>query len=288
MRYMRASLLEVLNQDFVRTTGAGYTLADVAAALPNTETGDSFAGVYELRLRTSSESAGVSDEYAAAYLKVSGGTWTVTDAPVLGGEGDPEPVGTTTAASWPSRLAYGTAATVNVTVSAASGTAKPTGVVRLLLGSQVLSSATLSASGTATLPIAKASLAPGSRTLRVAYLGATDAFTASQSAARALTVAKAAPGRPVVRVTKRPTPKKPGTATVTVATAAGLAKAAGKGQAVLKKGGATKRISLTVAAGKATVKLPKLPKGTWTLTVVYQGSAYYLSATSAGVKVVSK
>src|SRR3954449_12398927 len=49
---------------YVRTTAEGYTLADVASALPNNETGASFAHVYELRLRTSSPTKGVSTRYA--------------------------------------------------------------------------------------------------------------------------------------------------------------------------------------------------------------------------------
>ena len=97
---------------YVATTAAGYTLADVAAALPNNEAGASFAGVYELRLRTSSATAGVSTEYAAAYVKVTGSTWTLTSSPVLGDSVARAAVATTVAATWPAKLTYGTAASV--------------------------------------------------------------------------------------------------------------------------------------------------------------------------------
>lgn len=272
----------------VRTAG-GYTLADVAAALPNTETAsDSFVGVYELRLRTSSATSGVADDYAATYLRVANGTWTVTDAPVLGGDGpdpEPQPVGTTTTATWPARLTYGTAATVPVAVRAASGDAVPTGTVTLTYGSKTLASAALSASGTASLAIARTALAPGSRALTVTYSGATGTFTGSQ-ATRTFTVAKAKPGTPTFKATKAPTSRASGRATVTVPTSSGLAKATGKAVVTLKKGSSTKRLSVTIASGTGTVTLPKLPAGTWTVSVAYAGSSYYLAATSKSSRLV--
>lgn len=274
----------------VRAAQRSATLADVQAALPNPETtSPSFVGVYELRLRTSSATQGVADEYAAAYVKVAGGTWTVTSPPVLGGEGpDPEPVATTVTATWPARLTYGTAATVGVTVRPASGTATPTGTVTLVTGTTTLATATLSSTGTATLTLGRTALAPGSRVLRVAYSGAGDTFASSQSAARTVAVAKARPGRPTLKVTKAPTAKKAGSATVTVPTAAGLAKATGKAQVVLKKGSTTKKVAATVRAGTAKVALAKLPAGRWTVTVTYAGDARYVAATSKSVKLTVK
>lgn len=271
----------------VAITAAGYTLADVVAALPNEEAGASFAGVYELRLRTSSPSAGVGTAYAAAYVKVTGDTWQVTTAPVLGDE-EPvdEPVATSVTATWPAALRYGTAGSVAVTVAPASGEATPTGTVRLLLGGQALSTATLSA-GKASLAVPR-TLVPGARSLRVAYDGVPDAFDPSASAAKAFTVAKGTPSRPVLKVTKKPTAKKAGAASVTVGTPAGLAKAAGQGTLSLVKGKTVKKVAVTVKNGVATVKLPKLPKGTWTATFGYAGDASYLSAASASVKITSK
>lgn len=276
---------------FVRTAG-GYSLADVAGNLPNTETASgSFVGVYELRLRTSSATAGVADQYAAAYLKVTGSTWAVTTAPVLGGDGpdpDPEPVATTVAPTWPARVTYGTAASVAVTVNPASGTAKPTGTVRLVTGTTTLSQATLSASGTATLPIARTALAPGSRVLKVVYAGAAGAFTASESAPRTLMVAKAVPGKPTFKVTLAPTGKKTGKATITVPTATGLAKATGKALVTIKKAGSTKKVTVSIAAGKGAATLPRLPAGTWTVVVTYQGSTFYSASTSIAYKLRTK
>ena len=279
---------------YVRTTAAGYTLADVKAALPNNETGESFAGVYELRLRTSSAAAGVSDQYAATWVKITGTTWAVTTAPVLGGGGGPTtppattPVGTSVAAAWPSTITYGSAATVGVTVNPASGSTKPSGTVRLVKGSTTLSTATLSASGTADLGVPATALAPGAQVLKVVYPGLTNAFNGSESAAKTITVAKAAPGQPTFKIAKAPTAKKKGSGTVTVTTPGGLPAAGGTAQVVITKGKATKTVKATIVNGTATVKLPKLTPGKWTLTVSYDGDTYYLTATSKGYKLKVK
>lgn len=256
---------------YVATTADGYTLADVQQAFPNDETRASFAGVYELRLRTSSPSAGVSTEYAAAFVKITGTTWKITDAPVLGGDSG---VGTTVSATWPAKVTYGKAASVGVQVNAASGSAKPTGTVKLVNGSKTLSTATLS-QGAATLSIGKAALAPGSATLQVVYVGVPDAFAGSQSEPKGVSVAKGATGKPTFTVTKAPTATKGGTATVAVPTSSGLAKATGKVVIVLTKGSASQQVTATLKSGKASVKLPKLAKGTWSVTVTYPGDSHY-------------
>jgi hypothetical protein len=175
---------------YVRTTADGYTLADVAAALPNSETSATFAGVYELRLRTSSATSGVSTEYAATYVKITGSTWKITDAPVLG-DGS-EAVSTTTKAKWPSKLTVGKSATVKATVTASSGSAKPSGTVRLVSGSKTLATAKLT-NGTATLTVAKVKLKPGKQSLQVVYVGVTDRFSPSASPVKKLTVKKKKP-----------------------------------------------------------------------------------------------
>ena len=278
---------------YVATVANGYTLAEVASGLPNNEAGASYAKVYELRLRTSSKARGVSNQYAAAYVKVSGTTWTLTSSPVLGDSTvQPPPVpavvGTSVAVTWP-KIAYGRAAAVKVTVKAASGTAKPSGAVTLLLGSKKLASATLTSAGTATLTVAKTALAPGNRSLKVTYAGVATKFTASQSAAKTIKVAKGATGKPTLKVTKKPSAKKAGTATIKVPTSKGLAKAGGKVQVVLKKGKTAKKLkAVKVKSGTAKVKLPKLPKGTWVVTVVYLGDSHYAAAKSKAVKLKYK
>ena len=281
----------VNTKPFVSISTAGYELADAIAALPNTETGATMAGVYELRLRTSSVTNGVSNQYAVAYVKITGSSWALAPAPVLGGGGGggpATPVGTSVAATWPSALTYGTAATVSAAVNPASGTAKPTGTARLVSGSTTLATTTLSAAGTASFTLSGTALPPGSATLKVVYAGATGAFNGSESSPKALTVAKATPSKPTFKATKKPTTKKKGAATITVSTPSGLAAATGQVSIVIKKGNATKTVTGTVQAGTATVKLPKLPAGKWTVTVTYQGSTYYLTSTSKAYKLKVK
>ena len=170
---------------FVRTTADGYSLGDVATVLPNTESAASFAGVYELRLRTSSPAEGVSGEYAVAYVKVTGSSWQLTSAPVFGQAGDAT---TTVKATWPAKITYGKAAKVKVTVAAA-GSGKPTGTVRVVSGSKTVAQATL-AGGRATVTLAKKSLKPGTYTVVVRYDGAPGSFEPSQSAAKTIKVVK--------------------------------------------------------------------------------------------------
>ena len=197
-------------------------------------------------------------------------------------------MGTSVAPTWPASHTYGAASTVNVTVNQASGAAKPTGTVRLVNGSTTLGTATLSAAGTASFALSGTALPPGSATLKVVYAGATGAFNPSESAPKTLTVAKAAPGKPTFKATKKPTPKKKGAATITVTTPSGLAAATGKVQVVITKGTAKKTVNGTVKAGTATIKLPKLAVGKWTVVVTYQGDTYYLTATSKSYKLKVK
>jgi len=171
---------------YVAIPADGYSLADVATILPSTETAASFAGVYELRLRTSSPTDGVGTEYAVAYVKVTGSTWKLTDAPVFGQAGE---TATTVKATWPRRIKYGKTAKVTVTVTAASGSAKPTGTVRVMSGSKTVGKATLSG-GKATVTLKKRSLKPGKHTLVVRYSGAAGSFAPSRSAAKTVTVKK--------------------------------------------------------------------------------------------------
>jgi hypothetical protein len=265
---------------YVATTADGYSLADVAAAFPSTETKAGFAGVYELRLRTSSPADGVSTAYAATWVKVTGSTWTITDAPPVEETG----VGTSVAAGWPAKATYGKATKVAVQVTATSGSASPTGTVRVVQGSTTLGTAQL-ANGAATVTIGKKALTPGKVQVRVVYDGAASAFASSESDPRTLTVAKAAPGQPTLKVTKLPTTATAGKATVAVPTPAGLAKAGGKATVVLTKDAATQKVAVKVKAGKATVKLPKLARGTWSVVVAFGGDAHYKAAKSKAYKV---
>lgn len=186
---------------FVSTAG-GSTIADFAAGYPATASTGTFKDVYELRLRSSSPQAGVSDRYASAFVKVSGNTWSVTSAPSGGG----------------------TPTTPTPTVPTPTNTAPTT-------------------------PPA---------------------------------IVKIAPGKPTIKISKKPTAKKAGKATVTVKPAAGRGQPTGK-VTITIKGKSTKKISVTLSAGKKSVKLPKLKQGSYKVTVSYAGDTKYLSSTSKTV-----
>ena len=235
------------------------------AGLPNNEAGASFAGVYELRLRTSSPTAGVSTEYAAAYVKVSGTTWTLTTSPVLGDSVVVVPesaVATTVAATWPSTLTYGTAASVPVTVTAASGAAKPSGAVRLVSGATTLGTANLSAAGTASFPLSETALVPGSQALQVVYAGVADAFSRRRSRPpRRSSWPRRPRGAGAQGEEGADAPRRAAPPPSRSRPPAVWPRPAATAQVVLKKGKTTKKVTVTIKAGTGTVKLPKLPAG---------------------------
>lgn len=178
---------------------------------------------------------------------------------------------------------YGKAVKVTVKVTDATGKAA-TGKVTLT-GAGAAQSATLSSAGQAvvTLP---ASLAVKSYTLKAAYAGSTN--VAATTATTALKVTKGKVKKVATKVTKASTSKKKGKATVTVTTVKGLAKATGKVTVTIKKGKKSVKAKGTVKAGKATVTLPKLAKGTWKVTVKYAGTTTYAAANAKAVKVKVK
>ena len=194
-------------------------------------------------------------------------------------ESDPitvEQAASTTTVSAPT-TAYGRSATVTVSVTNATS-----GKVTLT-GAGVIPPKDVSSSGKATFVLPR-TLTPRSYALTAKYAG-TDATSASSGTAT-LRVARAAAGKPVLRVTKRPSRKKAGKATITVPTSAGLAKASGKVIVTLKLGKKAKRASGTLRNGTVSVKLPRLPKkGKWSVTATYVGDARYLPGTSRTLKI---
>lgn len=88
-------------------------------------------------------------------------------------------------------------------------------------------------------------------------------------------------GKPSFKVSKAPTSKKKGTARVTVSPSAD-----GRVRITLTRGGSHRTVMVTLKAGKGTVTLPKLRKGTWKVRLNYQGSSHFFpSAASTTVKV---
>jgi hypothetical protein len=261
---------------YLKGSAAGdQSLADYIAAFENTSSTDGLAGVYEIRLRTSSPTAGVGDSYASTFVKVTGSTWSVTTPPVLG-ETDPQPTQTT--ATVPATVAQGTPFSVVVSVT---GTAGSGGTVTVTDGATPLATGAVSAGGSATLPIGGTQLTPGAHTLTIAYGGTAQAQPSSTT--RTVTVTAATPAPPAASTTTLVAPRtarksKKVKVTVTVSPAAtGTV-------TIYDKGKALKQVPLG-AGGTVSVKLPKLKAGKHKLTAAYGGSATVSPSTSAAVKV---
>lgn len=173
---------------------------------------------------------------------------------------------------------YGNSAKVNVQVDGPAGLV-PTGQVTVTVGGKP-QTATLNASGKATVVLPK-TLAPKVYAATIIYGG--NGNLVARSSVGQVTVAKGSAKAPTFAATGKITAKKAGKATVKVGTTAGLAKSGGKVKVVLKKGKTTKTITVTVKSGTASVKLPKLAKGKWSVKVTYAGDANYVAS-----KTVSK
>ena len=172
-----------------------------------------------------------------------------------------------------STLTYGKGGTLGVTVSSTAGT--PAGDVTLK-GIGADKTATLSG-GKASFALPK-TLSVGSRTATVSYAGGAG-FSSSQQT-RTITVKKASAARPTVSVSKKPTSKKTGKATVTVKSTVSGQTPTGKVKVTLTKGSSKKSVSKSLSKGKASITLPKLKKGTWKLKVTYYGSSTHSTSTS--------
>lgn len=84
------------------------------------------------------------------------------------------------------------------------------------------------------------------------------------------------------KVAKAPTRTKAGTYKVTIAAPKGGATATGKIKLTIKKGKVTKTVSGRLSRGTATLKVPKLARGTWKVTISWPGDSRYRSASAAG------
>jgi hypothetical protein len=97
--------------------------------------------------------------------------------------------------------------------------------------------------------------------------------------------------RPVVRkvkarkvsgkVAKAPTRRKAGTYKVTIAAPKGGATATGKVKITIRKGKVAKTVSGRLSRGTVTLKVPKLARGTWKVTISWPGDARYRAVSAA-------
>lgn len=177
------------------------------------------------------------------------------------------------------------AGTYKITVSPPSTLPHPTGKVTLTLtkGSVTKKIAGTLKSGVVSVTVPK--LPNGVWKASVAYAG--DATYASKTSAGAyVVVGHTKVSKILTTVTKAPTTKATGSYKVTVTHSTGLPTVTGKVTVTLKKGSTTKKVYGTLSSGAVTVKLPKLPKGTWKVSVAYAGSSVYVKAGATGASVV--
>lgn len=158
---------------------------------------------------------------------------------------------------------YGASVTVKATVPGASGAS---GTVQLSgVGAQ--REATL-VNGTATFVLPAATPAK-SYPLTAAYVG--DANHEAGSTTGTLVVARTTSRFTLVKVTKVPTRRAAGRASVRLATGTGV-KVTGRATLTLTRGKVVKRIAVNLRNGAAVVTLPKLAKGTWRATASWAGT----------------
>jgi hypothetical protein len=169
---------------------------------------------------------------------------------------------------------YGKPATVTVTVSPPAGTPGPaTGNITLTGAGATQTKPAPAGTATFALPM---TLTPKTYTLTAAYDG--NAQLNPAQATLTHTVGKATTARPTLKVTKKPTAKKAGKATVMVTST--VAPVTGRTTITLAKGKTKKKVTVSLKNGKAAAALPKLAKGDWKVAIAYAGSATHLRAVS--------
>lgn len=162
---------------------------------------------------------------------------------------------------------FGKSAAVTVSIPVANGTA-PTGTITLS-GAVAQTAALVGGAATFTLP---ATLGAGSKALTASYSG--DANYNASSAAATLVIAKADVSVRRNKISKAPTSKKAGKTSLAVTSSTGAA-VTGKVKVTFKKGNKTKSKTVTIKNGKGNVTIPKLAKGTWKITVKFNGTSNF-------------
>ncbi|PJI95035.1 family 43 glycosylhydrolase [Luteimicrobium subarcticum] len=183
----------------------------------------------------------------------------------------------TAAVASSSSATYGKSVKVTVKVSGTGGI--PSGTVRVTEGKTLVGSAKL-VSGRATVSVSSA-LAVGPHALVVAYSG--DKAFAGSSDTVTVKVAKASSSTSVSVSPKAPTHVQRATVTAKVSTAkpSGTVTVTVTHKVAVKQGKATTTVTRTVVSsrvalssnGTASLRLPQLAKGTYTVKVAYAGSS---------------
>jgi len=166
---------------------------------------------------------------------------------------------------------FGAARSVAVKVAGPADAPIPTGTVTASVGGAVVGTGTL-ANGAASIAL-PSTLNAGATSVVLAYAGDESNFSASATQAFTVTAAKVSVKR---GTTKKPTTKKTGTSSLTLKSATGAAVDGKVTVTFTKKGQKTKVKTVTIKAGKGKITIPKLAKGTWTVSVKYAGTTNFL------------
>ena len=178
-------------------------------------------------------------------------------------------------------VSYGKASKVTVAIEGLYGRV-PSGNVTLKVNGKTYTSAISNHAAVFTT----AKLKPGSYSYTLTYGGNSEVKPFTKTGT--LTVNKVAAKSVKGAVKTAPTTKKSGKYTVTVTQPSGLANATGKVTVTLKKGSTTKKVTGKLSSGKVTVSVPKLAKGTWKVTVKYEGDKNFKASSATGKSVVVK
>jgi hypothetical protein len=180
-------------------------------------------------------------------------------------------------------VSYGTAPRITISIANDYGRV-PTGVVSLVVKkgtSTVASGSKAVAQNAASFTLSK--LIPASYGYTLSYQG--DDQITSFTRTGTLTVTKGRVSKVAGIVSKVPTTKTTGAYKVTITTATGLAKATGTVKITLRKGSSIRTLSHALTGGTATIVVPKLAKGTWTVAITWAGDGDYLAAAGTGASV---
>jgi hypothetical protein len=153
------------------------SLGDLAVDFPNTDTtSDGYAGIYQLRLRTSSSKGGtLTPTYDSADIQITGSTWAVVYS-------NTQVATTTKLTATPASVFHGAAVKLTATVSPSNAA----GSVTFRNGSKKVGTAKVKA-GKATLTTK--ALTDGADKIKATFTPTNStAFTSSTSAARTVTV----------------------------------------------------------------------------------------------------
>lgn len=149
----------------------------------------------------------------------------------------------------------------------------PTGKATLKLGGKTYTAFVANGVATFNTP----SQTPGLKPYTLSY--ATDTQIAGFTETGNLNVAKFNVTSVVGTTTSAPTATKAGVLKVVVTRDSALPKVGGKVTVTLTNGSTVKTVSANVANGAATVALPKLTTGSWTVALTYAGDANFSAAT---------